>query len=50
MPDSRHDFDFLMGTWQIHNERLAERLKGCTVWESFEARGPAWPLPGGIGN
>lgn len=50
MPDSRHDFDFLMGTWQIYNERLVERLKGCTVWESFEARGQARPLPGGIGN
>lgn len=35
MSNSRQDFDFLMGTWQIYNERLVERLKGCTDWESF---------------
>lgn len=50
MTDGRHDFDFWMGTWRIDNERLVERLNGCTTWETFVAHGQARPLPGGIGN
>ena len=34
----------------MHNERLVERLKGCTEWETFEARCQARLLPGGLGN
>ena len=30
------DFDFLIGTWQVHHRRLRERLVGCTDWEEFE--------------
>ena len=50
MADGRRDFDFLMGSWRIQNERLVDRLKGCADWERFEASGQAWPLPGRIGN
>jgi hypothetical protein len=45
-----HDFDFQTGHWRIHNERLKERLKGCTEWETFEATQEARLLPGGLGN
>ena len=48
--DGSHDFDFQTGHWRIHNERLKERLQGCTEWETFEATNHAGPLPGELGN
>jgi hypothetical protein len=48
--DGRHDFDFLHGQWQVQNERLRERLAGCTDWEVFGARVECRPLLGGVGN
>jgi hypothetical protein len=48
--DGSRDFDFWIGRWRIRNERLVKRLQGCTEWETFEARGRAWLLPGGLGN
>jgi hypothetical protein len=48
--DGSHDFDFLFGDWRITNHRLLRRLAGCTDWETFPARGKAWPILGGLGN
>jgi hypothetical protein len=48
--DGAHDFDFQTGRWHIRNERLKERLVGCTEWETFDATGEARLLPGGLGN
>jgi hypothetical protein len=48
--DGRHDFDFYFGHWRIHNERLRERLVGCTDWEHFEATQRCQPILGGLGN
>lgn len=48
--DGRHDFDFYYGRWQVHNERLKERLAGCDEWERFSATQRCRPLLGGIGN
>jgi hypothetical protein len=48
--DGRHDFDFWMGTWRIHNRRLRARLAGSTEWDAFEARGQTWPILNGLGN
>ena len=48
--DGSHDFDFLHGRWRIDNERLLERLTGCTDWERFAATGTARPILGGLGN
>jgi len=48
--DGLHDFDFLFGQWRIHNQRLKERLVGCTDWEQFDAIGECAPILGGIGN
>ena len=44
------DFDFLMGSWKVHNRRLRERLKGCTEWDEFEATVNARPVWGGKAN
>lgn len=48
--DGSGDFDFETGVWQVHNERLVERLVGCTDWVTFPAVCHARPLPGRIGN
>jgi hypothetical protein len=48
--DGARDFDFWMGSWNVHNKRLRERLQGCTQWDEFQATSIARPLPGGIGN
>jgi hypothetical protein len=48
--DGARAFDFLMGSWKVHNRRLRERLKGSTEWVEFEATSVARPLLGGIGN
>jgi hypothetical protein len=48
--DGRHDFDFFMGSWNVHHRRLCERLKGCTEWEEFEGTTVARALPGVLGN
>lgn len=31
-----HDFDFLVGSWQVHHRRLKERLAGSHGWVEFE--------------
>jgi hypothetical protein len=48
--DGARDFDFLMGSWTVHNRRLRERLKGSTTWDEFAATSTVRPLLGGIGN
>jgi hypothetical protein len=49
-PDGRTDFDFLIGSWTVHNRRLKARLKGCTEWEEFESTCRARHILGGLGN
>lgn len=50
LPAGAADFDFLHGRWAISNQRLRERLVGCTDWDSFEATGECRPVLGGLGN
>ncbi len=45
-----HDFDFLFGRWHVRNERLRERLKGSSEWETFDATTDERPVLGGVGN
>jgi hypothetical protein len=45
-----HDFDFLMGHWQVENRRLPKALSGSQEWETFTATQHAQKLPAGIGN
>ncbi len=34
--DGQHDFDFEIGTWNIHLKRLDHRLVGSTNWVEFD--------------
>jgi hypothetical protein len=45
-----HDFDFLVGKWQVHHWRLKERLAGSTEWVEFEGTCHNYPLMEGWGN
>ncbi len=48
--DGRQDFDFFIGSWQVHNRRLRERLVGCTEWEAFDGISTDHAILGGLGN
>lgn len=48
--DGREDFDFFIGSWQVQNRRLRERLVGCTEWEAFGGISAAQQILGGLGN
>jgi hypothetical protein len=50
MHDPTHDFDFFFGRWNVRNERLKERLVGCTEWDRFDAFCECHPVLGGVGN
>ena len=45
-----HDFDFLQGSWKVHNRRLRSRLTASDDWQEFETRVESRPLLGGRGN
>ncbi|MGH3023744.1 MAG: hypothetical protein ACRDNI_08830 [Gaiellaceae bacterium] len=44
------DFDFWIGSWNVHNRWLRERLAGSDEWEEFEATSVARLLLDGLGN
>ena len=44
------DFDFLPGRGRVRNERLRERLAGCSDWQRFDAILECRPVLGGLGN
>lgn len=48
--DGRHDFDFLMGSWNVHHRRLKELLKGSTEWVEFEGTAVIRSVLNGLGN
>ncbi|MEG1117290.1 MAG: hypothetical protein RSE46_19800, partial [Janthinobacterium sp.] len=45
-----HDFDFLLGHWDVENRRLTRRLQDGQEWETFSATQCNRALPAGIGN
>ncbi|MEP7000807.1 MAG: hypothetical protein ABI969_10035 [bacterium] len=48
--DGSHDFDFLHGSWRVHNRKLRQRLAGSTDWIEFEGRAVERPLWDGQAN
>jgi hypothetical protein len=47
---TKHDFDFLFGSWNIHNRYLKGRLHHSTEWVEFDARSEVAPLLDGFGH
>jgi hypothetical protein len=44
-----HDFDFLVGHWQVHHRRLKKRLAGNHEWVEFEGSSVVRKILGGYG-
>jgi hypothetical protein len=47
---SAHDFDFLVGSWEVSNRRLKVRNIGSTDWDEFPGHQVMKTVLGGIGN
>jgi hypothetical protein len=47
---TKHDFDFLFGSWKVHNRYLKGRLRHSTEWMEFDARSHVEPLLDGFGH
>jgi hypothetical protein len=47
---SNHDFDFLFGSWTVHNRKMKAPLSGAQEWVEFAATNVARPVWGGAGN
>ena len=45
-----HDWEWLIGNWNVWHRRLKERLAGDTHWEEFTGKSAFWPSMGGLGN
>jgi hypothetical protein len=45
-----HDFDFLVGRWQVHHRKLKQRLANNHEWLEFEGTLVSQPLMGGYAN
>ena len=44
------DFDFLIGSWNVHNRKLKTRLNNCDDWVEFEALVECRKILEGFGN
>jgi hypothetical protein len=47
---TKHDFDFLLGSWKVHNRYLKGRMRQSTEWIEFEAQSDVQPLLNGLGD
>jgi hypothetical protein len=47
---TKHDFDFVFGSWKVHNRYLNGRLRQSTEWIEFDARSEVQPLLDGFGH
>jgi NIPSNAP protein len=47
---TKHDFDFLFGSWHVHNRYLKDRLRGSKEWMEFDAQSQVDPLLDGFGH
>lgn len=47
---SEHDFDYLVGNWQLRNRKLKSRLTQSNEWIAFESRVQMHQILAGLGN
>jgi hypothetical protein len=47
---SKHDFDFLVGSWAVEHRRLKHRLAHSNEWETFPGICKSWLLLEGQGD
>jgi hypothetical protein len=45
-----HEWDWLIGNWDVRHRRLKERLLGSTDWENFGGKSALWLAMGGLGT
>lgn len=45
-----HDWDWLIGNWDVRHRRLRERLAGSDEWEEFGGKSAVWSTLGGLGT
>ncbi len=45
-----HDWDWLVGKWNVQHHRLKGRLVGSTTWEDFKGASTLWLTMGGLGT
>lgn len=45
-----HNFDFLIGKWNVLNRRLKDRLTNCDEWIEFSAAMETKPILNGLGT
>lgn len=45
-----HDWDWLIGNWDVWHRRLKDRLVGSDEWEEFEGKSALWLTMGGLGT
>ncbi len=48
--DPAHDWDWLLGNWDVWHRRLKDRLVGSDEWEEFSGKSAFWLTMGGLGN
>jgi hypothetical protein len=47
---SPHDFDFLIGKWNLKHRKLSSRLNNSNEWKEFETQVEDFEILAGIGN
>jgi len=47
---SKHDFDYLVGRWNLRNRTLTRPLTGSKEWQEFDATQELRPILLGLGN
>jgi hypothetical protein len=47
---SKHDFDFIIGHWDVHNRMLKSRLTGSDDWKEFDFKNETRMILNGFGN
>ncbi|MFL6549031.1 MAG: hypothetical protein ACJ8OJ_10080 [Povalibacter sp.] len=49
-PDHTHEWDWLIGNWDVWHRRLKDRLVGSDEWQEFGGKSALWLSLGGLGT